>query len=239
MPNFITIDTITGVPPYYIYLCDTNFDNCVYIDTIDNSDIPYNFQVPPIFEDLQNYVIRFQGDGGCAINNYVNTLYKACRYSQWELIFWMTYQSNPSGGSFDPIYSYLSSFIVNGNELLSGYYDFTVDSPVTPVFQNGVYNYSTIVDWFNKDVFPTLGLTGYTAQMSFISYGSYDTESLPYFYIIYPKDDTFSFIVNNWASAITYSDTGVSTSGGGYGSYVSNCDISTIINSPTGPQVLE
>jgi hypothetical protein len=239
MPNFITIDTITGVPPYHIYLCDTNFDNCVYIDTIDNSDIPYNFQVPPIFEDLQNYVIRFQGDGGCAINNYVNTLYKACRYSQWETLFWMTYQYNPSGGPFDPISNYMSSFIVNGIELLSGYYDFTVDSPVTPTLQNGVYNYSTIVDWFNNNVFPTLGLTGYTAQMSFVSYGVLGDDSLPYFYIIYPKDDTFSFIVNNWASAITYSDTGVSTSGGGYGSYVSNCDISTIINSPTGPQVLE
>jgi hypothetical protein len=225
MPNFITIDTVTGVPPYNIYLCDVNFNNCIYIDTIDNSDVPYNFQV-----------------GGCGVDNYVNTIYTACRYSQWETLFWMTYQGNPSAGPFYPINSYLSSFIVNGNELMSTYIDLNVTSPVTPVLQNGVYNYSTIVDWLNFVVFTSLGLTGYTAQMSFLPYdgGSLESSDIPYFYIIYPKDDTFSFDINIWSSTVlTYSNTGVTPSSGTYSTYTSECNITTIKNGPTGPVVLE
>jgi hypothetical protein len=124
---------------------------------------------------------------------------------------------------------------------LTSYYDFYVTSPVTPVLQNGVYNYSTIVDWFNNDVFPTLGLTGYTAQMSFLPYdgGSLDNYDLPYFYIIYPKDDTFSIVVNNWATTLTYSNTGITPSSASYYTYVSDCNITTIKNTPTGPEVIE
>jgi len=242
MPNFITIDTVTGVPPYNIYLCDVNFNNCVYVDTIDNSNIPYNFQVPPIFENSQNYVIRIQGVGGCGVDNYVNTVYKACRYSQWETFFWMTYQGNPNAGPFYPINSYLSSFIVNGNQLMSSYIDLNVTNPVTPYLQNGVYNYSTIVDWLNFSVFPILGLTGYRAQMSFLPYdgGSLESTDIPYFYIIYPKDDTFSFDINIWSSTVlTYSNTGVTPSSGTYSTYTSECNITTIKNESTGPVVLE
>jgi len=241
MPNFITIDSITGSPPYHIYLCDNNFENCVYINTIENSDIPFTFELPPLYNDSQNIVIRFENDGGCSVDNYLNTLYKACRYSQWESFFWMTYQTNPIGGPFSQIYSYLSSFIVNGTELLSSYYDFYVNSPVSPILQNGVYNYPTIVDWLNDDVFVTLGLTGYTAQMSFLPYddGTLDSSDIPYFYIIYPKDDTFSFVVNNWSTSLTYSNTGVTPSSGTYSTYTSECNITTIKNEPTGPVVIE
>jgi len=202
-------------------------------------DIPYTFNTPPLYDNTSNIVIKSVDANNCVTENYINTLYKACRYSQWESLFWITYQTNPGGGPFDPIYSYLSSFIVNGNELLSSYYDFIVNSPVTPILQNGVYNYLTIVDWFNKDFFPYIGLTGYTAQMSFIPYAGMFGNELPYFYMIYPSTDTFSFVINNWAGVITYSNTGVSASGGGYSPFVSDCDINTIINLPTGPQVVE
>jgi len=239
MPNYITIDSITGQSPYNIYLCDVSFANCIYMNTITDLDIPYTFEAPPLYDNTSSIVIRSVDTNNCVTENYVNTKYKACRYSQWETLFWMTYQSNPSNGPFGPIYSYLSSFNVNGNELLSGYYDFFVNSPVTPILQNGVYNYSTIVDWFNNEFFPSIGLTGYTAQMSFLSYGSLDTESLPYFYMIYPKDDTFSFVINNWSGVITYSNTGVLAVNGGYGIFISDCNINTIINLPTGPQVVE
>jgi hypothetical protein len=241
MPNFITIDTITGVEPYHIYLCDTNFENCIYINTINDVDIPYTFELPPIYADSQNIVIRFENDGGCGVNSYLNTQYKACRYSQWETLFWMTYQGNPLSGPFSPINSYLSSFIVNGNELLTGYVDLDVTGPVTPVLQNGVYNYPTIVDWLNNTVFPSLSLSGYTAQMSFLPYdgGSLDSSDIPYFYIIYPKDDTFSIVVNTWSTTLTYSNTGVTPSSGTYSTYTSDCNITTIKNEPTGPVVVE
>ena len=239
MPNYITIDSITGQSPYNIYLCDVSFANCIYMNTITDLDIPYTFEAPPLYDNTTNIVIRSVDDNGCSTENYINTTYKACRYSQWETLFWMTYQYNPSNGPFQSVSDSISSFNVNGNELLSAYYDFEVTSPVTPILQNGVYNYSTIVDWFNNDVFPTLGLTGYTAQMSFVSYGALGDDSLPYFYIIYPENDTFSIVINNWAGVITYSNTGVTAVNGGYGVFTSDCDINTIINSPTGPQVVE
>ena len=239
MPNYITIDSITGQSPYNIYLCDVSFANCIYMNTITDLDIPYTFEAPPLYDNTSNIVIRSVDNNGCSTENYVNTTYKACRYSQWESLFWMTYQVGPIYGPFDPVYSYLSSFIVNGNELLSGYYDFIVTSPATPILQNGVYNYSTIVDWFNNEFFPSIGLTGYTAQMSFIPYDGGVYNELPYFYMIYPSTDTFSFVINNWSGVITYGDTGVSASGGAYSPFVSDCNINTIINSPTGPQVVE
>ena len=239
MPNYVTIDSITGQSPYNVYLCDVSFANCIYINTITDLDIPYTFEAPPLYDNTSSIVIRSVDDNGCITENYINTTYKACRYSQWNTLFWLTYQSNPSTGPFQSVSDNMSSFNVNGNELLSTYYDFEVTSPVTPILQNGVYNCSTVVDWFNNDVFPTLGLTGYTAQMSFVSYGSLDSESLPYFYIIYPENDTFSFVINNWAGVITYSNTGVTAVNGGYGVFTSDCNINTIINLPTGPQVVE
>jgi hypothetical protein len=239
MPNYITIDSITGQSPYNVYLCDVSFANCIYINTITDLDIPYTFEAPPLYDNTTNIVIRSVDNNGCSTENYVNTKYKACRYSQWNTLFWLTYQYNPSVGPFQSVNDSMSSFNVNGNELLSVYYDFEVTSPVTPILQNGVYNCSTVVDWFNNEVFPTLGLTGYTAQMSFVSYGSLDSESLPYFYIIYPENDTFSFVINNWAGVITYSNSGVTAVNGGYGVFSSDCNINTIINLPTGPQVVE
>jgi hypothetical protein len=78
--------------------------------------------------------------------------------------------------------------------------------------------------------------------MSFLPYdgGSLESSDIPYFYIIYPKDDTFSFDINIWSSTVlTYSNTGVTPSSGTYSTYTSECNITTIKNGPTGPVVLE
>jgi hypothetical protein len=75
--------------------------------------------------------------------------------------------------------------------------------------------------------------------MSFLPYYNDGSSDVPYFYIIYPKDDTFSIVVNTWSTVLTYSNTGVTPTSGGYSTYTSDCNITTIKNEPTGPQVVE
>jgi hypothetical protein len=47
------IVTIQGDEPYNIYVCDgcEERDFCIYIDTINNSDLPYEFDIPQIFQN--------------------------------------------------------------------------------------------------------------------------------------------------------------------------------------------
>jgi hypothetical protein len=67
----ITIDTLVGAEPYYVYLCDnTNF--CMYIDTIYNSDIPYSFLVPSNFLSQSQVTVKAIDSNGCNIINTVN-----------------------------------------------------------------------------------------------------------------------------------------------------------------------
>ena len=67
MPTQITINSITGVEPYYVYLCDQTQTTCVFITSITNADIPYSFQPPTIMDSYGVYVVRVIDSNPCII----------------------------------------------------------------------------------------------------------------------------------------------------------------------------
>jgi hypothetical protein len=70
MPVTITVNTLNGVNPFDLYLCDNPISVCIYIDTI--TSVPYQFDVPQILEYLGDYNLKVIDDNGCeAITNLV------------------------------------------------------------------------------------------------------------------------------------------------------------------------
>lgn len=67
MPTLLTINSITGVEPYFVYLCDQTQTTCVYIDTITNTDIPYSFEPPPLMQTYGIYIVRVIDSNPCEI----------------------------------------------------------------------------------------------------------------------------------------------------------------------------
>ena len=64
METLISIDsTISGTSPYDIWVCDTCYGTCQYIDTITTT--PYTFILPSVYETYSSYVIKLIDDNGC------------------------------------------------------------------------------------------------------------------------------------------------------------------------------
>jgi hypothetical protein len=71
MAKQITITNIVGTEPYNIYLCDNLYNNCIYIATISNIDIPYNFIVPTAFEALSTVGVKIIDANNCEIKDTI------------------------------------------------------------------------------------------------------------------------------------------------------------------------
>jgi hypothetical protein len=65
MPTQVTINTLTGTPPYYVYVCDADALNCVYISTI--SSTPYVFNVPPPLDAQSEVCVKVVDINDCEI----------------------------------------------------------------------------------------------------------------------------------------------------------------------------
>ena len=65
MPTQVTINTLTGTPPYYVYVCDADALNCVYIATI--SSTPYVFNVPPPLDAQSEICVKVVDINDCEI----------------------------------------------------------------------------------------------------------------------------------------------------------------------------
>jgi len=63
MPTKITINNITGATPFDIYVCDNPITNCIYINTI--STLPYEFNIPSILENQDDYNLKVIDDNNC------------------------------------------------------------------------------------------------------------------------------------------------------------------------------
>jgi hypothetical protein len=68
MPNQITITTLSGLPPFDVYTCDTGYTTCIYIDTIGSSSIPYSFNVPQIMENMSAWGIKVVDSNNCILD---------------------------------------------------------------------------------------------------------------------------------------------------------------------------
>ena len=72
----VTINTITsGTSPFDIWVCDTCYGTCQYIDTITTT--PYSFTLPAVYETYLSYVVKLIDDNGCV---YCDTVY----YKQFQ-----------------------------------------------------------------------------------------------------------------------------------------------------------
>jgi hypothetical protein len=70
----VTINTITsGTSPFDIWVCDTCYGTCQYIDTITSA--PYTFTLPPVYETYTNYVVKLIDNNGCVYCD-IGSIYK-------------------------------------------------------------------------------------------------------------------------------------------------------------------
>ncbi len=68
MPTNITLSSVSGSSPFDIYVCDTGFTACIYVDTVNFGDIPYTFLIPQIYSTLSNIVVKVVDNNECIIN---------------------------------------------------------------------------------------------------------------------------------------------------------------------------
>ena len=68
----ITINILTGTEPYFIYLCDSSYNSCIYIDTIYDADVPYSFIVPINYSSLSEVSVKAVDFNGCEIKDIVS-----------------------------------------------------------------------------------------------------------------------------------------------------------------------
>jgi hypothetical protein len=71
MPTNITLSSISGSSPFNIYVCDTGYTSCIYVDTITPLDVPYVINVPVLLTSLPTVVIRVVDSNDCIINQNV------------------------------------------------------------------------------------------------------------------------------------------------------------------------
>lgn len=67
MPTDITITNISGSTPFDVYVCNTGLTTCIYVSTITSGDLPYTFEIPPIYSTLTEFVIKVVDDDECII----------------------------------------------------------------------------------------------------------------------------------------------------------------------------
>lgn len=72
MPINITLTSVSGPSPFHIYVCDTGFTSCIYVNTVIPIDIPYQIGVPPLFSSLSNVVVKVVDNNGCEINQTIS-----------------------------------------------------------------------------------------------------------------------------------------------------------------------
>lgn len=65
MPTDVTISNLNGSSPFDLYVCDTGMTTCIYVNTINTGDVPYTFEIPPIFSSLNNFTVKIVDDNDC------------------------------------------------------------------------------------------------------------------------------------------------------------------------------
>ena len=61
----VTINDITGVTPFDIYICQSDGTGCFYMTTI--SSTPYVFDIPVPYDTSTEYMLKVVDRNGCII----------------------------------------------------------------------------------------------------------------------------------------------------------------------------
>jgi len=65
----VYINGLTGATqPYDVYVCQPDNTGCFYISTIENSDLPYEFDIPAPYDVSVAYMIKLIDDNDCIIS---------------------------------------------------------------------------------------------------------------------------------------------------------------------------
>ncbi len=67
MGRQIVINSITATQGYNVYVCDLELVTCVYLATINDSDLPYTIDLPVPFDTMNEYKIKIVDSIGCEI----------------------------------------------------------------------------------------------------------------------------------------------------------------------------
>jgi hypothetical protein len=71
MPTDITINNISGTTPFDVYVCDTGYTSCIYVSTITSGELPYTFEIPPVYSSLTNFIVKVVDDNDCVVTDTV------------------------------------------------------------------------------------------------------------------------------------------------------------------------
>jgi hypothetical protein len=72
MPTNITINNVTGAQPFDVYVCDSPITTCIYVATINTVDIPYSFDIPPVYSSLTEFVVKVVDNNDCIVTDTLN-----------------------------------------------------------------------------------------------------------------------------------------------------------------------
>ena len=67
MGRQITINSINAAQGYNVYICDTSLIPCVYLATINDSDLPYSIEVPAPYDTMTDFSVKIVDSNNCEI----------------------------------------------------------------------------------------------------------------------------------------------------------------------------
>lgn len=67
MGRQISINSITAAQGYNVYICDTSLITCVYLVTINDSDLPYLIDVPSPYDSMTDFSVKIVDSNNCEI----------------------------------------------------------------------------------------------------------------------------------------------------------------------------
>ena len=71
MPTDITINNISGTTPFDVYVCDTGYTSCIYVSTITSGELPYTFEIPPVYSSLTDFIVKVVDDNNSVVTDTV------------------------------------------------------------------------------------------------------------------------------------------------------------------------
>jgi hypothetical protein len=163
MPTQITINTITGVVPFNIYLSDDPIHTTVYIDTI--SMTPYVFNVPTIIDNLTSYILKVVDSNGCIVYENLTVIDTTPYQFQPSTSFYFTDEVN--NDTFAYVYGEFTGYTYNNtsvNRLVKLNQDLTVDYSFTggTGFNANFYSYNSITQQPDGKLIVTGNFTDYS-----------------------------------------------------------------------------
>jgi hypothetical protein len=65
----VYINGVTGgTEPYDVFVCQPNNTSCFYMSTINDSDFPYEFDIPQPYDNSAAYLIKLIDNKNCIIS---------------------------------------------------------------------------------------------------------------------------------------------------------------------------